>query len=318
MNDQNSFLPKNAAYFRARGRRALKGHWGIAIGAMFLAGICGAFSSIFSFDMDLEDFGIRANDLANPSFYSADTLRELLARIDANRFAILLSISVFAILTSIAWRLFVGSPVFLGYQKLHLDLIDEKPLSIKTLFDYFRTGYLKSVVLRLLLALIEILCSLPVILASGVGILLCLPAIRAFLASEALVAQDFVMISLASLLMGLASIATTILSIVIGLRYSYAFVILAEYPELTAVEALQKSRSLMQGNKWRLFCLEISFIGWYLLSAFFTCGLGFIWAVPYRNAAVMAFYDDIANRKAAADAEFPSLNPDDYTTDSTF
>lgn len=317
MNQQNSFLPKNAAYFRTRGRAALKGNWGIAIGAMFLAGICGAFSSVFSFDVDLEDFGIKASDLTNPSFYTEDTLRNLLSQINANYFAILVSLSVFAVLTTIAWRLFVGSPVFLGYQKFQLDLIDGKPLSIKTLFGNFRTGYIKSVVLRLLLVLIGIACMLPAILTVGIGVFLCIPAVKAFMLGETMETGYYMMISVACLLISLGSIASSILSIIIGLRYTFAFVILAEYPELTAMEALQKSATLMQGNKWKLFCLELSFIGWYLLSALFTCGIGFIWAIPYRNASVIAFYDEIANRKAATEAEFPSLDPDDYTSGST-
>ncbi|MBR5472843.1 MAG: DUF975 family protein [Clostridia bacterium] len=51
--------------------------------------------------------------------------------------------------------------------------------------------------------------------------------------------------------------------------YSYAMTpyILAENPELTANEAITKSRQIMNGNKWRLFCLHFSFIGWHFLLA---------------------------------------------------
>lgn len=315
----NTFIPKNAAYFRARGREALKGNWGIAIGAMLLAGILGAFSSGFSFNVSLKDFGLNAQDLANPSFYTMENLQALLAKINPNFSIFLLSLVSFAAFTAIAWRLFVGSPVFLGYQKFQLDLIDRKPTYIKTLFDGFKTGYIKSVLLRVLLALIALLCCIPMIVAGIAGVLVCLPTVRTILAGDALAAQDYVSFSIATLLFSLGSLATSIVSIIITLRYEFAFVILAEYPELSPVEALQKSRSLMQGNKWRLFCLKLSFLGWCILSALFTCGIGFIWAIPYRNASVMAFYDEIANRRVAAETEFPSLNPDDYApTDSTF
>lgn len=49
--------------------------------------------------------------------------------------------------------------------------------------------------------------------------------------------------------------------------YSYAMTpyILVENPELTANEAITKSRQIMDGNKWRLFCLHFSFIGWHFL-----------------------------------------------------
>ena len=46
-----------------------------------------------------------------------------------------------------------------------------------------------------------------------------------------------------------------------------------------------------------------------------TCGMGSILAYPlsaYMTTATAAFYDDAANRQAAREVEFPSLNPDDY------
>ena len=49
--------------------------------------------------------------------------------------------------------------------------------------------------------------------------------------------------------------------------YSYAMTpyIMAEHPGLTANEAITESRRIMDGNKWRLFCLDLSFLGWELL-----------------------------------------------------
>ena len=76
--------------------------------------------------------------------------------------------------------------------------------------------------------------------------------------------------------------------------YSYAMTdyILAENPDMTAREAIAESKRLMKGNKWRLFCLELSFIGWALLSIL-TLGIGSLWLVPYTQAAYAAFYRDI-------------------------
>lgn len=46
--------------------------------------------------------------------------------------------------------------------------------------------------------------------------------------------------------------------------YSYAMTpyIMSEHPSLTANEAITESRRIMNGNKWRLFCLDFSFIGY--------------------------------------------------------
>lgn len=89
----------------------------------------------------------------------------------------------------------------------------------------------------------------------------------------------------------------TLLFIIPGIlaTYNYAMTgyILAENPEMTASEALERSKEMMYGNRWRLFCLEFSFIGWTLL-CLLTCGIGNLWLVPYQQASVAAFYREIS------------------------
>lgn len=77
--------------------------------------------------------------------------------------------------------------------------------------------------------------------------------------------------------------------------YSYAMTgyILAEHPDLTASEAIERSKEMMSGNRFRLFCLHLSFIGWTILCAF-TFGIGNLWLNPYRQAAAAAFYREIS------------------------
>ncbi len=82
--------------------------------------------------------------------------------------------------------------------------------------------------------------------------------------------------------------------------YSYAMTsyILADHPELTAGEAIARSKEMMDGNRFRLFCLQMSFIGWAILCAF-TFGIGNLWLTPYRQAAEAAFYRDISGTEKA-------------------
>lgn len=105
--------------------------------------------------------------------------------------------------------------------------------------------------------------------------------------------------------------------------YSYAMTpyIMAEHPSLTANEAITESRRIMDGNKWRLFCLDFSFIGWELLAALpmyagyflflnnfsgseamaisivllltIPLSIGFFFVRPYEEAAWATFYRDI-------------------------
>ena len=89
----------------------------------------------------------------------------------------------------------------------------------------------------------------------------------------------------------------SLLLIIPGIIKSYAYsmsgFLLTENPEMRPKEAMEISQKMMKGNKWRLFCLQISFIGWYLLSLL-TCGIGLLWLDPYYNAAITAFYDEIS------------------------
>lgn len=75
-------------------------------------------------------------------------------------------------------------------------------------------------------------------------------------------------------------------------RYAMTQFILAEDPDLSASEAIDISKQMMQGNKMRLFCLELSFIGWEILCVL-TLGIGYLWLVPYKRAAIAAFYRDL-------------------------
>lgn len=84
----------------------------------------------------------------------------------------------------------------------------------------------------------------------------------------------------------------------IVMSYSYAMsdFVLADNPGMGAKEALAESRRIMSGNRWKLFCLQLSFIGPLLLCVL-TLGIGLLWFVPYQNAAIAAFYRE-AKRNA--------------------
>ncbi|MBR0446257.1 MAG: DUF975 family protein [Oscillospiraceae bacterium] len=87
-------------------------------------------------------------------------------------------------------------------------------------------------------------------------------------------------------------------------NYSYAMTsfILSEHPELTASEALAKSKEMMSGNRLLLFFLELSFLGWDLL-CILTLGVGNLWLAPYKQAAFAAFYREVSGTEYVAPAE---------------
>lgn len=76
--------------------------------------------------------------------------------------------------------------------------------------------------------------------------------------------------------------------------YEYSMIpyILSDNPGISVKEAFMLSKNLMTGNRWRLFKLQFSFIGWALLCVL-TLGIGMVFLSPYMMAAYAEFYKEI-------------------------
>ncbi|MBQ7322267.1 MAG: DUF975 family protein [Clostridia bacterium] len=121
----------------------------------------------------------------------------------------------------------------------------------------------------------------------------------------------------AGILVPLFTFLWALLLIIPGIvkSYSYAmtYYILADHPEMSPTEAITKSREMMKGNKWRLFCLDFSFIGWYLLSIL-TLGILLLWIDPYHMMAHAAFYESLKEAAPQDDAFVGGMASDEGTT----
>ena len=73
--------------------------------------------------------------------------------------------------------------------------------------------------------------------------------------------------------------------------FEYALIpyLLAENPYLPKERAFEISKKTMDGEKWNLFVLGLSFIGWQLLGALM-CGVGVLFVTPYVEATFAEFY----------------------------
>jgi uncharacterized membrane protein len=99
------------------------------------------------------------------------------------------------------------------------------------------------------------------------------------------------------LLMIIILLGIGVVTLLIGifiLNYAYRMVpyIIQEYPELSPREALKLSREMMRGHKWNLFVLDLTFIGWILLTIL-TLGIGGLWVSPYMQTTVAHYYEDL-------------------------
>ena len=111
----------------------------------------------------------------------------------------------------------------------------------------------------------------------------------------------------AGLLIMILSSLLAVVTLGIGaiiLSYAYGMVpyLLHDYPELSPREAMKISREMMRGQKWNLFVLDFTFIGWILLSIL-TLGLGVLFVQPYMLTARAAFYEDLKGEKLVEEAE---------------
>ena len=74
--------------------------------------------------------------------------------------------------------------------------------------------------------------------------------------------------------------------------YQLSYLVAIDNPDLTAKEVVEKSANIINGKRWKLFCLQFSFIGWAILSVV-TLGIGFIFLLPYVHFAIVAFYKSL-------------------------
>jgi len=88
------------------------------------------------------------------------------------------------------------------------------------------------------------------------------------------------------------SLLLIIPGVVKSYSYSMAMYILADNPGMGAKDAINLSKKMTEGHKMELFVLDLSFIGWILLSAI-TLGIGLIWVVPYINATRANVYEQL-------------------------
>ena len=93
----------------------------------------------------------------------------------------------------------------------------------------------------------------------------------------------------------------TLLFIVPGIVKSYEYMlipyILGEHPDMDKEQAFALSREMMRGNKWKAFLLDLSFLGWYILSAFTLGILGIFYVDPYSEQTHAMLYDAIKYEK---------------------
>lgn len=289
--------------FRSAARTALSGHWGLVVGIFLLASILGVE---YGFTLPHESAlvgeikddpmgflqGVRSWDNLLLELGVGGFLKHVMQMVIGDGAKKLI------IEESVIWivAIFVGAPITVGFHNFLIELAERHPgVHVKTLFSVVSKCYWHSVALRVLITLMYL----------GVGVITAGAAYAVLLAAVALNCGWLIWGALAVLLLGGA------LNLFVQYKLALCYHIVDDYPEMTAVDAIRNSFSLMKGNTWRYCRLQLSFIGWAVV-AMLTFGLGTILLVPYMMMANTMFYAEVSGRNTAKEVEFPSIDPEDY------
>jgi len=88
--------------------------------------------------------------------------------------------------------------------------------------------------------------------------------------------------------------------VVKAFAYAMTPFVQVEHPDWTANACIAESQRLMDGNKWRYFCLNFSFLGWWFLCALVSAIVPVsVFLYPYVYTAQARFYDEVKREKSA-------------------
>ncbi|MDC0034463.1 DUF975 family protein [Flavobacteriaceae bacterium] len=104
--------------------------------------------------------------------------------------------------------------------------------------------------------------------------------------------KPIVFILILSVVIMLGFILLIIPGIILSLMYSQVFYILADDPDIGAIEAFNKSEKMMRGHKWQLFMLNLE-AALYIFAGIFTLFIWWAWLIPRYSVAIAGFYEEL-------------------------
>lgn len=252
----------------------LKGNWGIAILATFIAGIItgaiyyyGAVSNVI--------------DTINRGLY-LDTLST-----QSNQLTPMDGIGTLI-------NVLVGGSISYGLCTFFLNLSRGTRSKIEDIFSGFKF-FGKNFLVQILIGIYSILWSIAIYLPA---IIICAIVIAA-------TEGDLTAVIGAGIVLAIAVFcAAGVMLYIIIARYQMAFFIANDNHDLDSMQCIKSSKEMMKGHCVRYFLMNLSFIGWDILSIF-TLGIGYLWLSPYKHATKSNFYLNLKgeDKDALSEAE---------------
>lgn len=158
-----------------------------------------------------------------------------------------------------------------GISLFYLNVVCRKPAGIRNLFYGFQF-FGKSIGLSFILVIVNMLTAFPLQLLTGI--------------TDGYIART----NLPSVI--LLQIICLIIYVPLSLGLSQVYFLMLDFPGLSVTELVLKSFRVMKGHKRKLFYLQLSFFPLMLLGLL-SLFIGFLWLIPYMNAAYALFFLDI-------------------------
>ena len=159
-----------------------------------------------------------------------------------------------------------------GKAYLYMNLIYSQTVSASDVFFGLKQHPDKAVKIQLVFVLVDFISSLPI-------------SIILFILTPD--SSNYVRFALF-----IAIALGMIVNVYVSLTYSQAFYLLHDYPDRSAKELLAYSKTLMQGNKFKLFYLHVRFIPLIIFGCL-TFFIPLLWISVYRYATLTAFYQNL-------------------------
>jgi len=323
---KNSTDVRRASSYRQEAREALRGRWGAALGTCLLLVLlpvlpCALFALVPAMVPQDAVQKLTAMIITASSGAAAVQPNDVLALIVPILQSVLLIFAAVMLLVLILQPFCV-----LGKAKMGVNLYTGDKAGFRVLAIGWK-GYWKTIGLAILTYLAVIW---PMMLVSALG-----GAAMGFTTSwaidYALVGNDPSLItSLVSIVYAVLMLVMMCVTVARAFRYIPGIYLLAMHPTGPIRKIMRRSRAIMKHNKWRFFCLGLSFIGWALLNvlfngavaavlAFIPATASIIWLAPvvttvvsivtalpltaYQEVSFVAFICDVGNKKRRVHAD---------------
>lgn len=176
---------------------------------------------------------------------------------------------IFSILVNFVVAIIVGV-LQIGLKSIYLDMQFGNEAGIFSLFRYYRENQNSAVVISAFFALLDTVCSLPVL------------AVLIFQETQSVLTLPLVLVLL----------VRTVAQFLVRTLFFPVQYLLMDYPEMLPSAIIRTGERLMRGRRIDYIKLSLSFIPMHLLGLM-SMGVGTFWVLAYQNCTYAAFYKDM-------------------------